>query len=207
MAQQQIAASIFDINIGARTMLLVSLALLAILTIVPAAQSQTFTVLHTFTGAMDGAAPAAGLTRDAAGNFYGTTGYGGSGTGVCAASGCGTVYKLVRRGSGWVLNPIYEFSSTNQGPFNPEARIVFGPDGSLYGTTVNGGTCGPYWCGTVYKLQPPASFCRSVMCPWSLTVVHMFAGGSDGAFPYSDLTFDQDGNIYGTTSGDGDSPV
>jgi uncharacterized repeat protein (TIGR03803 family) len=177
--------------------------LAALLTVVSTAQAQTFTVLHTFTGGADGAGPVAGLTRDGAGNFYGTTMVGGSDT--CSASGCGTVYKLVRHGSSWALNTIYEFTSTNHGPFNPAARIIFGPDGSLYGTTVNGGSCGPYWCGTVYKLQPPASFCRNVMCPWTLTLLHQFAGGDDGAFPYSDLVFDPSGNIYGTTSGDGDS--
>ena len=37
------------------------------------AVAQTFTLLHTFTGAPDGANPLAGLVQDAAGNFYGTT--------------------------------------------------------------------------------------------------------------------------------------
>src|SRR5207245_9398248 len=44
-------------------------------------QAQTFTVLHRFTGARsgDGTLPEAGLVRDAAGNLYGTTQYGGTG--------------------------------------------------------------------------------------------------------------------------------
>jgi hypothetical protein len=40
---------------------------------IQSARAQTFTVLYTFTGAPDGANPVAGLVRDAAGNFYGTT--------------------------------------------------------------------------------------------------------------------------------------
>jgi hypothetical protein len=37
------------------------------------------TVLHTFTGAPDGANPEAGVFRDTAGNLYGTTRAGGTG--------------------------------------------------------------------------------------------------------------------------------
>jgi uncharacterized repeat protein (TIGR03803 family) len=47
------------------------------------------TVLHTFSGGTDGALPVAGLTRDSAGNLYGTTLQGGTG----CANGCGVVFK------------------------------------------------------------------------------------------------------------------
>ena len=36
------------------------------------AKAQTFTVLHNFTGGLDGANPYTGLTMDRAGNLYGT---------------------------------------------------------------------------------------------------------------------------------------
>jgi hypothetical protein len=55
------------------------------------AQAQTLTVLHTFTGGADGAGPV-GLTIDAAGNLYGTTGSGG--LAGCEGTGCGVVWKL-----------------------------------------------------------------------------------------------------------------
>src|SRR5271167_2212021 len=116
MAQQQIAASLFDINLRARPAALVSLAILATILTIPTAKAQTFTVLHTFTGGADGAAPAAGLTEDAAGNFYGTASAGGS---PACTFGCGTVYKLTHHGSSWLFNAIYEFTSTNHGPFEP----------------------------------------------------------------------------------------
>ena len=79
----EIAASIFLINLRARKVALVPLAVvLTILAIVPIAQGQTLTVLHTFSGGGDGATPTAGLTIDQAGNLYGTTSVGGAGYGT-----------------------------------------------------------------------------------------------------------------------------
>ncbi len=48
-------------------------------------------VLHSFAGGSDGAGPYAGVIRDLAGNFYGTTNSGGD---LTCAGGCGTVYKI-----------------------------------------------------------------------------------------------------------------
>jgi uncharacterized repeat protein (TIGR03803 family) len=50
-------------------------------------------VLHSFTGGADGAVPSAGVIRDRAGNFYGTTEAGGDLT-CGAGGGCGTVFKI-----------------------------------------------------------------------------------------------------------------
>jgi uncharacterized repeat protein (TIGR03803 family) len=74
----------------------------------PAAQAQTFNVLHNFTGGQDGGHPYAGVTRDAAGNLYGTAKFGGDLT-CDAPHGCGTVYQLKHKGSGFVSNPLYSF--------------------------------------------------------------------------------------------------
>lgn len=157
-----------------------------------AAQAQTLTVLHNFSGGGDGDSPSAGLTMDKAGNLYGTTEYG--------AAGNGTVFKLSHSGSGWVLSTLYTFQGGNDGGY-PEARVVFGPDSGLYGTTTAGGFDG---FGTVFELRPPATACKSVSCPWAETVLYRFQGGSDGSGPtYGDLTFDLAGNLYGTTLGGG----
>lgn len=165
--------------------------LATILTIPAIARGQTFTVLHTFTGQGDGSNPVAGLTIDRSGNLYGTT------SGVFV--GNGTVFKLSRAGSGWSLHTLYSFRGGMDG-LGPQARVVFGPDGSLYGTTTNGGL----GFGTVFNLRPAATACAAVQCPWTETVLYRFAGGSDGAYPgYGDLTFDAAGNIYGTTSAGG----
>jgi len=157
-------------------------------------QAQTFTVLHNFTGP-EGDYPYAGLTMDRAGNLYGTAGNGGNTEGQCSTSGCGTVFELKHEGSGWILDPLYAFSGPDGN--SPQARVIIGPDGNLYGTTTYGGTAN---AGTVFKLSPPPSACKIALCPWRETVLYSFQGGSDGEQPQSgDLLFDQQGDIYGTT--------
>jgi hypothetical protein len=71
------------------------------------ARAQTFNIIHNFTGGGDGASSRAGLTIDAAGNFYGTTAEGGAGYGI--------VFKLKHSGPSWVLNPLHSFSGGNDG--------------------------------------------------------------------------------------------
>ncbi len=172
------------------------------LVLTPPAQAQTFTVLHSFTGGQDGGQPYAGLTMDKAGNLYGTTAFGG---GCGLQPGCGTVFKLTRKGSGWVFTPLYTFQGGTDGAY-PLARVVFGPDGTLYGTTFTGGISGCYnnlGCGTVFNLRPPPRACTTALCPWTETVLYRFTGGGDGGSPgMADLIFDQAGSLYGTTIGD-----
>ena len=163
--------------------------------------SVTFTpginIIHNFTGGQDGGNPYTGLTMDKAGNLYGTTYYGGH--------DFGTVFRLKRSGSNWTLNPLYSFFGQTYGDGGlPDARVIVGPDGSLYGTTeVGGGTdCfGGVGCGTVFNLRPKPTACLTGpnSCPWTETVLYRFSGGPDGGSPDGDLLFDQAGNIYGTT--------
>ncbi len=189
----QLSASIFNRILR---MTVLALALLCMQTVVglQPAQAQTYQVIYDFTGGRGGEGPEAGVTMDRAGNLYGTTGGGGINGGV--------VYELSHRGSSWVLTPLYAFSGENDGA-GPAARVVFGPDGVLYGTTYGGGLRGCNTgggCGIVFSLRPPTTFCRTVLCPWSETVLYRFTGGVDGGNPgYGDLVFDQAGNIYGTT--------
>jgi uncharacterized repeat protein (TIGR03803 family) len=171
-------------------------AMIALAALTIPAQAQTLTVLHTFTGGTDGYEPYAGVTLDQQGRIYGTTIQGGS-------HDDGVVFRLVREGQGWALSPIYSFGSQDHDGFNPVSRVVFGPGGLLYGTTPGGGAGGG---GTVFSLQPPASACKAVLCPWVETILYSFTGDSDGGDPlYGDLSFDQAGNIYGTTAGGGSS--
>lgn len=159
---------------------------------VQAAQAQTFTVLHSF-GGVDGATPYAGLTMDHAGNLYGATYSGGS-------RSLGAVYRLKRSGPSWILEGLYSFTGGSDG-LHPLARVIFGPNGRLYGTTSEGGPgqfCG-LGCGMVFQLSPPATVCRSVSCPWRETVLYAFRGIPDGGFPSGELLFDAAGNLYGTT--------
>ena len=195
MVRESIAtASNFDINWRARMVTLIfATALAALLALAPAAQAQTYTVLHYFTGGEDGGAPVAGLTMAGPGNFYGTSSEGG-------IQENGTVFHLKYTGSGWVVTTLYSFQGGYRDGTGPKAPVTVGPDGSLYGTTYNGGSplCSG-GCGIVYKLTPPPTFCRAVSCPWTETVLHYFQG-ADGSGPAAaQLVFDRAGNLYGTT--------
>lgn len=152
----------------------------------PAAHAQTYSVIHNFSGGLDGGTPFAGVTLRG-GNLYGTTTAGG----VAA----GTVYELTRSGSDWVNTTL---SSLAGGGFQPLARAIFGPDGKLYSTTTNGGKKD---AGVVFTLTPWATICPSLNCSWRQNLAYQFQGSpKDGAAPwYGDLIFDQQGNIYGTT--------
>ncbi len=138
-----------------------------------------YTVIHNFTGGIDGAAPSAGLTMDGAGNLYGTT-------------FVGTVFKLVHKGSGWIFNPLYSFTGGDDGS-QLTASVTLGVDGNLYGATAGGGggSCmsGYPGCGTVFKLKPKPAACKSALCPWRETQLHAFTG-PDGAYPLSNVIFD-----------------
>jgi uncharacterized repeat protein (TIGR03803 family) len=195
--------------------LLLLLMLVAGLT---AAQAQTFKVIYSFTGGKDGGQPQTGVTIDRAGNLYGTTVYGGvvpfdcnnapcGGNQCQEAEGCGAVFKLTRSGSTWIVSPLYQFKGTTDG-IGPVGKVIIGPDGSLYGTTVQGGVGGCGYlgftgCGTVYRLQPPATHCKGFLCSWTETQLYRFSGGGDGAEPVSQITFDAAGNIYGAASAGG----
>ncbi len=173
-------------QIGAVAMALAVVFALA-MAAAPAAQAQTFQVIHAFTGGVDGGNPEAGLTVDAAGNFYGTTEFGNQ--------SAGTVFKLVHSRSGWVLTTLYSFHGGYDGS-SPWGRVAIASDGTLYGTTTGGGggNCQPLGCGTVFQLTPPPT----ALAQWNETQIYAF-GGVDGDFPTDDLTFDPSGHIYGTT--------
>jgi uncharacterized repeat protein (TIGR03803 family) len=178
-----------------------ALVVVSLLVSSPVCQAQTFAVLHNFTGGQDGAAPVSGLTIDAAGNLYGTTLNGGSQN---CFEGCGVVFKLTHKNGAWTLAPLYEFAGGTDA-YWPSARVVFGPEGTLYGTSEYGGTgcSGEGGCGTVFNLRPPPTVCRSVLCPWVENILYSFQNTPDGWSPYASVSFDQSGNLYGTTSGGG----
>jgi uncharacterized repeat protein (TIGR03803 family) len=138
-------------------------------------------------GGNDGDQPVGALIFDAAGNLYGTTQYGG-GSANCEF-GCGTVFELTHGTSGWTETVLHRF--VGEDGENPCAQLAFDAAGNLYGTTRLGGAHGS---GTVFELSP-ASKGR-----WKETLVHSFAGGTDGEDPvHGGLVIDAAGNLYGTT--------
>jgi uncharacterized repeat protein (TIGR03803 family) len=166
-------------------------------------QAQTFQVIHNFTNGLDGGSPYVGLTIDAAGNLYGTTVSGGILTGDCSPFGCGVVYKITHAGSGFVFTPLYSFAGEDDGEYAAN-RVIVGPDGNLFGTTLTGGGQGSCFypgsgCGVVFRVRPPTTIPKSALAPWDESVLYRFTGGSDGGQPLGDIVFDQTGNIYGVT--------
>lgn len=141
--------------------------------------SGTETVLHSFGSGNDGQQPLAGLILGSDGNFYGTTSTGG-------VYQQGTVFKMTPGGTETVL---YSFGTNSSDASKPTAGLVQVSNGSLYGTTFDGGTNG--W-GTVFKITTSGFE----------TVLYSFTNGSvgnDGALPYAALALGSDGNLYGTT--------
>jgi uncharacterized repeat protein (TIGR03803 family) len=134
--------------------------------------------VYSFTGTADGANPN-GLMQETNGNFYGTTQDSGD-------NAAGTVFQLT---PGGVLTTLHSFSDSDGGGASPEAGLVQGPDGNLYGTTELGGAKG--W-GIIFKINTNGG----------LTTAYTFDGG-DGAFPSEPMIVGADGNLYGTTSSGG----
>lgn len=168
----------------------------------------TETVLYKFKGSVDGRYPSARLIRDAHGNLYGTTVYGGGGCQALLAGdgGCGTVFRLAPPVAGktaWTETVLHRFKGGSDG-YEPFAGLIMDSTGALYGTTSGGGgfSCpgdGMSGCGTAFKVTPPALGKPN----WTQSILHRFTGGVDGSVPYGDLIADGQGGFYGTTSAGG----
>jgi len=174
----------------------------------------TETVLYVFKGVNynDGNTPQGGLIFDQAGNLYGTTSYGGSGSCQLFGGrvGCGTVFELVppkQKGGKWTEKVLHSFQSGKDGYF-PWGDLTFDSKGNLYGATQYGGGYGscnaPYYqyCGTVFKLSPP----KTEGGKWTDEVLYAFKSidsgkqSGDGANPNGGLVLDSEGALYGTTA-------
>jgi uncharacterized repeat protein (TIGR03803 family) len=137
-------------------------------------------VLHSFKAGKDGEAPNAGLT-DVGGVLYGTTAYGGS-------DDDGTVFRITTRGAEKVVHAFTAQSNNGVDGALPEDALT-NVDGTLYGTTKNGGNGSND--GTVFTISTSGKE----------KVIHAFSG-RDGENPYGALT-DVNGALYGTTCGGG----
>ena len=148
-----------------------------------------FKTIHAFQGIPDGVFPYGGLVKDAQGNLYGTTYYGG-------LHDDGTVYRLSPSGGAWVETVLHDFSDGADGAY-PISALSFGADGALYGTTSLGGANGGN--GTLFRMKQGAGG------QWRTTVVHAFSG-PDGELPYSGLVRDPvTGDFFGTAVHGGDN--
>jgi uncharacterized repeat protein (TIGR03803 family) len=158
----------------------------------------TETILYSFKGgSTDGAEPHSSLFRDSAGNLYGTTVTGGIVGSTCNAGtfaspiGCGIIFKLTPTSTGqWTEMVLHRFSGTDGG--NSFTGLIRDAAGNLYGATIAGGSAG---LGVIFKLSLTST-------GWRETVLHNFAGGTDGALPFiqcATLAMDASGSLYGST--------
>ena len=153
-----------------------------------ATREWTQTVLYSFGGRPDGAAPYPTPVLDAAGNLYGTTNTGG-------AHNAGIVYMLAPQPDGsFAEHVLHTFAGGADGA-NPLAGVIFDRHGNLYGSTSYGGTAN---CGIAFALSPNQAG------GWTEHLLHAFLGigAQDGENP-NGLTFDAHGNLYGTSTGGG----
>jgi uncharacterized repeat protein (TIGR03803 family) len=146
-------------------------------------------ILHQFAGGdADGCSPQGELVFGPDGALFGTA-YGGGLDDCTTIDGqrCGIVYKLAPAPDPgpWGFQILYKFKGGNDG-YYPSARLIFGDDDALYGTT--GGYCGNGGA-TVFKLTPPASG----QTKWTHKVI--YSAPTPIAAP---VVFDETGNLYGT---------
>lgn len=165
----------------------------------------------------NGADPQSELLQASDGNFYGTTEQGGTGSCRLAETpytiyGCGTVFRVnAATGAETVLFSFPYDAATKTAPDGafPNAGLIQGKDGALYGVAQDGGLLGcdgiygtdPYGCGTLFRITTTGQFtllhqfCGLVGCP----------GLSEGAYPMYHLVQTADGTLYGDTQGGGGS--
>lgn len=137
----------------------------------------------TYTGPQSPRAP---LVQASNGLFYGTSAGGGTG-------GSGTVFSVTTSGAYKTLINFTNRTGTYLGS-TPEAPLIQGTDGYLYGTTRLGGSSQR---GTVFRVSTGGAF-KSLI---------QFTGGSPnyGAEPRGALVQDNEGNLFGTTSTSGNN--
>lgn len=160
--------------------------------------AQAYTVLYNFCSqakCADGDQPFGGLVEDASGDLYGTTSLGGSSAGVCFPFGCGVVFKLDSAGNYTVMHNFCSEANCADGEI-AYAGMIQDDSGNLYGTTIYGGAHhidpNANGGGTIFKVDSAGNY----------TVLYSFcsqANCADGYLPYTGVTADASGNLYGVT--------
>ena len=134
------------------------------------------TTLVSFNGA-DGSEPFAGLIADANGDLFGTTVTGDAG---------GTVFEIVRTGSGYASTPTtLGFSAAADGDLS--GKLLADANGDLFGTTSQNG----HDEGTVFEIAKTDGGYASR----PTTLARFF-----GSLPEGGVIADPNGDLFGTTS-------
>jgi uncharacterized repeat protein (TIGR03803 family) len=121
----------------------------AVFELTPGAGGWKYSIIYAFNfnSNHDGINPQSTLIIDPAGNLYGTTGYGGTGT---CTSGCGTVFMLTPSAGTWTETILHNFSGTPDG-LGSVTPLIRDASGNLYGTAIAGGVFGH---GLAFEIKP-----------------------------------------------------
>jgi hypothetical protein len=153
---------------------------------------------YQFRSSGDGAFPNSALVPDGHGAFYGTTAAGGVGS-DSTGNGSGTLFKWMPGAPATVVYKFCSLSECSDGR-SPSGSLAIDAEGSLYGTTQEGGAplpigSGPGGCGVAYKLTPPSG----AETRWTYAILHRFCSSDrDGKAPYTGIIL-IDGALYGAT--------
>jgi len=151
-------------------------------TVYEVAKDGHYTILYSFAGGSgDGAVPVSGVTRDAAGNLFGTT--------EGANGAPSTIYEIKNTGGEKILHYFLNFTdgaAANSAP-------ILDAKGNLFGNTMYGGdsSCtyfGP-GCGVIYEVKANGTF----------LVLYTFTSLKQGGQAIGSPVIDSKGNLFGTT--------
>ncbi len=144
------------------------------------APTATVSTVYNFAGGTTGSANPwyVTLVQGTDGDLYGTTYNGGS-------ASAGTAFKVTTSGTYTLL---HSFANTATDGGYPSGGLTLGSNGNFYGTTQQGGSQSQ---GVVFQMTSSGT----------ITILHNFNAGVDGAFPWGPPILASDGNLYGTASG------
>lgn len=116
--------------------------------------------------------------------LYGTTENGGN-------ANFGTLFRIDTDGSHHEVLHHFAGAAANDGA-NPATALAQAPNGTLYGTTLQGGTTSQ---GTLFRLEPDGT---------GYALLHHFTSASNGGYyPRAPILVGNDGLLYGTTQSGG----
>ncbi len=156
----------------------------------------TETVIYNFTADGDDNGVGGTLFADSAGRLYGTTTYGGTGS--------GTVFQLVPPSTSdgaWTKNVLYRFTGKPDG-VSPIGVLTMDSAGNIYGETWEGGACSLTGDGTIFEISPPTISGGL----WTEQILYRFqfdCGTLDGSGPTGGLAIGKGGVLFGVTSNGG----
>jgi uncharacterized repeat protein (TIGR03803 family) len=153
--------------------------------------ASTPTTLVSFNGT-NGFHPAAGqIVADAAGNLFGTTSYGGG------ATDQGNVFEIKKTSTGYASTPTILANFDQTKGYAPLGGLIADTEGDLFGTTAwGGGANGQLGKCNLFEIAKTSTGYAST--PTTLVSFNTF-----GSTPSATLVVDANGNLFGTTTGDG----